>query len=235
MGICINQKAKKLIIFGTGEYGELAHYYFTHDSEYEVVAFTADDEFVKSDVFNGLPIIPFSDLPGKYPSGKYDAHVALSYMKLCQTRAEKYFAMKEKGYNLASYVCTKSVTWPDLTIGDNCFILENQTIQPTVKIGSNVLIWSGNHIGHRSVIKNHTYISSHVCIAGFTEIGSNCFLGINATIKDFVKVGNGVFVTMGALVTTNVKDGSVVVGARGEVFPNESKMAIRLKKKYLNI
>jgi sugar O-acyltransferase (sialic acid O-acetyltransferase NeuD family) len=235
MGMCKNQKSKKLIIFGTGEYGDLAHYYFTHDSEYEVVAFTADDEFVESDSFNGLPLIPFSNLPAKYPPEEYDAHVALSYMKLCQTRAEKYVAMKEKGYKLASYVCTKSVTWPDLTIGDNCFILENQTIQPKVKIGSNVLIWSGNHLGHRCVIKDHTYISSHVCIAGFTEIGSNCFLGINATIKDFVKVGNGVFVTMGALVTTNVEDGSVVVGARGEVFSNESKMAIRLKKKYLKL
>ena len=235
MTLCKKQKTRKLIIFGTGEYGELAQYYFTHDSEYEVVAFTADDEFVDKDTFNGLPLIPFSKLPREYPPEEYEAHVGLSYMKLCRTREEKYYTVKGKGYKLASYVCSKSATWPDLTIGDNCFILENQTIQPTVKIGSNVLIWSGNHLGHRCVINDHTYISSHVCIAGFTEIGSNCFLGINATIKDFVKVGNGVFVTMGALVTTNVEDGSVVVGARGEVFSNESKMAITLKKKYLNL
>ena len=31
VGICINQKAKKPVIFGTGEYGKLAQYYFTHD------------------------------------------------------------------------------------------------------------------------------------------------------------------------------------------------------------
>jgi len=235
VSIDIGKKTRKLVIFGTGEYGSLAHYYFTHDSAYEVVGFTADDEFVESDSFNGLPLVPFSTLPVKYPPEKYDAHVALSYMKLCQTRAEKYFAVKEKGYRLASYVCSKAVTWPDLTIGDNCFILENQTIQPTVKIGSNVLIWSGNHLGHRCVINDHTYISSHVCIAGFAEIGSNCFLGINATIKDYIKIGNGVFVTMGALVTKDVADGCVVVGAKGKVFTKGSETAKELKSKYLNV
>lgn len=226
---------KQLLIFGTGEYGELAQYYFTHDSNYDVAAFVADDEFVKDNVFNGLPLVPFSELPDKYTPDDYDAHVALSYMKLCKTRADKYLAMKKKGYTLASYVCSRSVTWPDLTIGDNCFILENQTIQPTVKIGSNVLIWSGNHLGHRCVIKDHTYISSHVCISGYAEIGSNCFLGVNSAVKDFVKIGNEVFVTMGALVTRDVKDGSVVVGVRGETFPNNSEIARRLRGKYLKI
>ena len=44
-------KHKKLIIFGTGEIGVMAKYYFTYDSEYEVVAFAADDEYVSVDFF----------------------------------------------------------------------------------------------------------------------------------------------------------------------------------------
>ena len=169
----------KLVIFGTGEIGELVHYYLKYDSEYEVVAFTADDEYISGDTFNHLPLIPVSELPNKYPPGQYAAHVALSYNKLNQTRAEKYYMMKSLDYTLVSYVNSKSVYWPDLTIGDNCFILENQTIQPTVKIGSNVMIWSGNHLGHKSHIGDHTYISSHVCISGYTIVGRNCFFGVN--------------------------------------------------------
>ena len=38
---------RQLVIFGTGEIGELANYYFKHDSDYETAAFTADDEYVK--------------------------------------------------------------------------------------------------------------------------------------------------------------------------------------------
>ena len=225
----------KLIIFGTGEIGELAHYYFKHDSEYDVVAFTADDAFVDSDTFNDLPLVAFSELTAQYPPDEYDAHVALSYNRLNQTRAEKYHAMKELGYSLASFVSTKSVTWPDLTIGDNCLILENQTIQPTVKIGSDVMIWSGNHLGHGSTIGDHTYISSHVCISGHTHIGTHCFFGVNSTTRDFVTIGNSVFVAMGALITRDIDDGAVVVGAQGTTFPSDSEVAIKLMKKYFNL
>jgi len=106
-------------------------------------------------------VVPVSELPRQYPPSDYQAHVALSYNKLNQIRKDKYLLMKGLGYRLASYVCSKSVSWPDLAIGDNCFILENQTIQPTVRIGNNVMIWSGNHLGHGCHIRDHAYLSSH--------------------------------------------------------------------------
>lgn len=228
-------KTRKLVLFGTGEIGVLAHYYFTHDSDYEVVAFTSDDELVQSATFQGLPWVPISQLVSKYPPAQYEAHVALSFKKFSQVRAEKYDAMKKLGYRLATYVCSKAATWPDLTIGDNCFILENQTIQPTVTIGSNVMIWSGNHLGHRGVIQDHTYISSHVCIAGYVNVGPHCFLGVNATIKDFVTIGSHVFIGMDASVVKDVPEGAVVVGAKGETYLADTEVARKIKKRFLDI
>ena len=133
-------ESNKIILFGTGEYGELAYYYLKHDSNYEVVAFTSDNEYVEKDIFNGLPHIPISEITNRYPPNEYSAHVALSYKKLNQNKSDKYYHMKKLGYRLINYISTKSVVWPDLEIGDNCFILENQTIQPKVKIGNNVMI-----------------------------------------------------------------------------------------------
>jgi sugar O-acyltransferase (sialic acid O-acetyltransferase NeuD family) len=185
--------------------------------------------------FKDLPLVPLSCLVDEYPPEDFEAHVALSYKKMNRTRDEKYHALKRMGYRMVNYICTKSVTWPDLQVGDNCFILENQTIQPTVKIGSDVIIWSGNHLGHRGVIGDHTYISSHVCIAGFVTVGTHCFIGINATIRDFVKIGNRVFIGMGASVVGDVPDDAVVVGSRGTIFPAESETAIAVKKKYMNL
>jgi len=225
----------KLIIFGTGEIAELAYYYFKHDSNYKIVAFTADDEYVNSNTFKGLPLIPFSEITEKYSPKEYNAHVALSYNKLNQIRAEKYYAVKEKGYKLVSYVCSKSFYWPDLSIGDNCFILENQTIQPTVKIGNNVMIWSGNHLGHGCQIKDHVYISSHVCISGHTIIDEYCFVGVNATFKDFIKIGKRVFITMDASVVKNIKDDAVVIGARCKILKSGDPLAIMLKQNYFNL
>jgi sugar O-acyltransferase (sialic acid O-acetyltransferase NeuD family) len=228
-------KNKKLVIFGTGEIGELASFYFKHDSAYEVVGFTADDEFVQSDTFAGLPVVGISKVKDRFPPMEHDMHVALSYRRLNQIRQEKYLLAKELGYTLASYVCSKSVTWPDLSIGDNCFILENQTIQPTVKIGNNVMLWSGNHIGHGSVIEDHVYMASHVVLSGHTVIGERSFLGVNATVKDFTRVGKDSFITMGALITKDLPDGSVILGAQGTVFEADTKQAQVIKKKYFSL
>lgn len=223
---------QKVVIFGTGEIGELAYFYFTHDSPYQVVGFTADDELVKETIFQGLPVIPISQMKNKFPPDTYQIHVALSYRKLNRIREEKYRSVKALGYTLTSYISTKSVTWPDLVHGDNCFILENQTIQPNVKIGNNVMMWSGNHIGHGAVIKDHVYVSSHVVISGHSVIGERAFLGVNATVRDFVTVGPETFVTMGALVVKDTGTGDVVLAGKGTVFPGGSPEAEKIKKNY---
>jgi len=226
---------KEVIIFGTGEIGELTHFYFKHDSAFKVVGFCADDQYVKENTFNGLPVIPLSELPAKFPKEKYSAHVALSYNKINQVRKEKYLQIKALGYTLPSYICSKSVFWPDLKIGDNCLVLENQTIQPTVEIGNNVMIWSGNHLGHGCKIMDHTYLSSHICISGHTVIGEQCFVGVNSTFKDFIKVGNRVFVTMGADVVKDVPDDAVVMPSPSKILPIEDELAFKIRKKYFNL
>lgn len=222
----------KIIIFGTGEYAELAHYYFTHDSQYEVVAFTADDQYVNSDSFLGLPLVSATEVSKKYPPNLYKAHVALSYRKLNKIREEKYFFMKNMGYELVSYVCSKSVVWSDLNIGDNCFVLENQTIQPTVSIGNNVMIWSGNHLGHNCSISDHTYISSHVCISGHVKIGQRCFLGVNSTVADFVNIGDDCFVGMSAGVTKNLNDGDAILASKSSIFDKKSDLNKKIMASY---
>jgi len=226
------QKDKKLVIFGTGEIGSLAKFYFDRDSIYEVAGFTADDEFVTTKSFEGLPLVAFSRVKEMFPPDDFFMHVALSYRKLNQTRADKYAAAKTLGYRLASYVCTRSVYWDDLNHGDNCFILENQTIQPGVRIGNNVMIWSGNHIGHSAVIEDHCYVSSHVVISGHAVIGERSFLGVNSTIKDFVRIGKGSFVTMNACAAKDVPEGAVVLGASGKIYGPDTKHAQIFKKKY---
>jgi len=226
---------KKLIIFGSAEIARLARYYFEHDSAYSVCAFTVDDAFVNAATFEGKPLVPFSEVVEQYPPETYEMFVALSYQKLNRLRREKYNQAKSAGYTLASYICSRSVTWPDIVIGDNCFILENQTIQPTVNIGSNVMIWSGNHLGHGSIIGDHTYVSSHVVICGHVEIGEGCFLGVNSTLKDFTVLGDECFVGMGASVTQNLEGGSVVLSESSQMLAPDDRRARALKRQYFKI
>ena len=141
--------------------------------------------------------------------------------------------MKSLGYELVSYICSKSVLWQDLQYGDNCFILENQTIQPTVKIGSNVMIWSTNHLGHNCEIKDHVYLASGITVSGHTIIGERTFVGVNVAFKDFLDIGKDCFITMGTNVTKNIEEGSTVTSSK--TFSAEDIVNKKLKKKYFNL
>ncbi len=200
---------KPLVIFGAGDIAELAHFYFTRDTEYQVAAFTVDADYMKGDEFCGLPVVAFEGLAESYPSAAHDMFIAVSYAKLNAVRRDKYLAARDKGYRLASYVSSHATVLNDGRIGDNCFILEDNTIQPFVTIGNDVTLWSGNHVGHHSQIADHCFITSHVVIAGGVRIGERSFVGVNATLRDHVSIGAGCVIGAGSLILKDAADDTV--------------------------
>jgi sugar O-acyltransferase (sialic acid O-acetyltransferase NeuD family) len=204
---------KKLVIFGISDAAELAHYYFTRDSDYRVEAFSVDSAYLSdgSD-FCGLPIVPFENVAGIYPPDQYAFFVALGYSNLNQTRKEKYLATKALGYELASYVSSKASILNDGRIGDNCFILEDNTIQPFVTIGNNVTLWSGNHIGHHTRIDDHCFLASHIVVSGRVHVCESCFIGVNATLRDHITVGEKCIIGAGALILADAEAGGLYIG-----------------------
>lgn len=207
---------KSLVIFGTGDIALLAHYYFSSDSEYRVAAFTIDAEFIKEHEYCGLPVVPFDQVRDQYPPDTNDFFVALAYSRLNALRKEKYLSAKAMGYRLASYVSSRATILNDARIGDNCFIFEDNTVQPFVTIGNNVTLWSGNHIGHHSTIGDHCFIASHVVISGGVEVGEQCFIGVNATLRDHIKIGERCVIGAGALLLADAEPEGVYIGSATE-------------------
>lgn len=206
----------KLVIFGSGDIAQLAHYYFSNDSLYDVVAFTVDSEYKTVGEFCGLPLIAFSELKAFFSPQDVSVFVALSYSKLNAVRKQKYLAVKAMGYTLASYISSKATVLNQQDIGENCFILEDNTIQPFVKIGNNVTLWSGNHIGHHSIIRDHTFIASHIVVSGGVEIGEQCFIGVNATLRDHIQIGDRCVIGAGVLLLANAEADGVYKGTATE-------------------
>lgn len=212
----------KVVVFGTEKLAELAQFYFTNDSPYEVVAFTANESFIKEKEFMELPVVPFEEIEKHYPPDEFKMFIAVGYTRLNTVRAEKYNEAKNKGYELISYVSSKAIRWGDTEIGDNCFILENQVIQPSVKIGNNVILWSGNHFGHNVIIGDHCWIASHVVICGGVSIGPYSFIGVNATIRDDVSIGRECIIGAGALILNDTRDKAVYIARPTELYRLDS-------------
>jgi sugar O-acyltransferase (sialic acid O-acetyltransferase NeuD family) len=198
---------KKLIIVGNSSFADIAFEYFQEGNEYEVIAFSVEEKFLKSGEHLGRPNIPFERIESYYKPCDHSIFVATVYTELNRLRTRLANESKLKGYSLASYISPCAFVWKNVSIGEHCFIFEDNTIQPYVKICDNVVLWSGNHIGHHSIVEQNCFISSHVVISGHCVIGQNSFLGVNSTVSNNVIIGPDNWIAPSNTITKNTEDG----------------------------
>lgn len=209
-------KTRKLVIVGDSAFAEIAHEYFDVDSDYEVVAFSVERDFLKHDEKRGLPIVPFEELESHFDPATHEVYVAATYTQLNRLRARLAATAKAKGYRLASYVSSRAFVWRNVELGEHCFIFEDNTVQPFVRIGNNVVLWSGNHVGHHSVVHDNCFVASHAVISGFCDIGRNTFIGVNATLSNNVTIGENNWIGIGVTIVHNTERDQLFKGEQSE-------------------
>jgi carbonic anhydrase/acetyltransferase-like protein (isoleucine patch superfamily) len=173
---------------GDSAIAEIAYEYFTHDSPYEVVGVRGGRGVPKRDELFGLPSWRSSGWrsTSRRPSTACTPPWVTTSSTGCGRASRP--RPRQRGYALASYVSSRAFVWRNVEIGEHCFIFEDNTVQPFVRIGDDVVLWSGNHIGHHSVIRDHVFVASHVVISGFCDVGAHSFVGVNATVANNVTI-----------------------------------------------
>jgi sugar O-acyltransferase (sialic acid O-acetyltransferase NeuD family) len=202
----------KVIVFGVKDTAELAHFYLENDSEHEVFAFCVNKKYLTSDVFKDLPVVALEEIDKLYPTTQYKFFAPMTAVNMNRNREAVYNEIKMLGYDFVSYVSSKATVYNGAKIGENCFILEDNTIQPFTEIGNNVVLWSGNHIGHHSIIKDHVFFTSQVVLSGHCIVESHCFFGVNSTVRDFTHVAMGTLVAMSASIFKGTEEWGVYIG-----------------------
>lgn len=207
---------KPLVIFGTGAFAEIAHYYFEHDSLYTVAAFTVDASYVVEAIFHGLPVIAFEELEANFPPDQVTLFVAMGIQKVNQQRAAKVAEAEGRGYRLASYLSSKARVADDLVLNPNSFIMEDVTVQPKVSVGRDSVLWPKTSIGFRSRIGDHCWLVA-ATLGESVSVGDYTFIGINATITSYRTIAPSNVIGAGALILENTKEFSVYKGHASEV------------------
>ena len=212
---------KKVIIFGTGELAQRIFFYLK-DSNDQVVAFCANKSKIDRDELFGLPIIAFENIEERFPSDEFSMFIALAYSEMNKKRTKFFDEAKSKGYELYSFIHPSTKVWDEFEMGENCFILANNVIQPFVKLGNNVLIGSNNLISHNTTIGDNCFITSNVTMGGHVVMGKNCFVGLSATINQRIKIGNECVVGAGTLISKNINDKEVYAENSSKRLPQSS-------------
>ena len=200
----------KLVIYGIGPFAKLLHYYLTNDSDYEVVAFCADEAYIKEKEFCGLPVVAFEEIENIYSPEKYKMLVAVGYSKM-RNRKIMFEKAKAKNYVLVNYIHS-SVINHELKLGENNIILAGCVIEPNVEIENNNVIWSMTLLGHDCKIENHNYISAQCLIAGDTKIKNLCFIGNGTTMINRVVIENETYLVAGTNLRKNTKEYGMYMG-----------------------
>jgi sugar O-acyltransferase (sialic acid O-acetyltransferase NeuD family) len=217
-----------LVIIGAGEFAQIACEYFQHDSDYDVVAFSVERDYLSEKSLLGRPVVAYESLPERYPPSDVTAFVAIPASQLNRLRTRLYQDAKGKGYRFATYVSSRAFVWRNAELGENSFIFENNVIQPFVRIGNNCVLWSGNHVGHRTVVGDNVFIASHAVISGYCEIGASSFVGVNTTFNDRVKIAQDCVIGSGALVVRHTEPGRVYLGSPARALEGRSSFDVVL-------
>jgi sugar O-acyltransferase (sialic acid O-acetyltransferase NeuD family) len=200
---------KKLIIYGTSSALVQSYYDFTHDSDFEVVAFTVKRNEIRVNEFLGLPVVPFEEIESLYPPETFKLFIAVYFNRVNKVRKQIYEESKAKGYELASFISTKAIVWPELAIGENCMICDGANVRPFTKIGNDTFIMPNAVVGHDAIIGEHCYLAiSAVMLAGST-VNAQCVIGANATILNGVTIANECVIGAGAVINSNTKEKGV--------------------------
>jgi sugar O-acyltransferase (sialic acid O-acetyltransferase NeuD family) len=202
---------RRLIILGCGNFGQAAHHYFVHDSDYEVVAFAVDGSMLDAESFQQLPVVALEEIQERYPPGDHDLFVAVGLRDLNRQRAAKIAQCEGLGYQLASYVSSRAIVPPGFTPGANTWIMETAHLHPYVTVGNDAIIWGSSTVGFKSVIGDHCWISGGLIGDGVT-VGQGTFLGLGATIASFATVGKHNVIGAGALILKDTQDFEVFRG-----------------------
>jgi len=217
-----------IVVFGAGQIADVAKVYIDAHSSDRIVGFTVDGAFRKSETFRGLPLVSWERLEDIFPPGSVKLLGPLSYRRLNDFRRERHLEGKARGYEFATFIHPQSHVYTR-DIGENCFILEANVIQPFVRIGVGVMLWSGNHIGHHAQIGDYCFLASHVAVGSGVTLGERCFIAGSVGIETSLALGDACFVGSGALVKRNLPAQSVVPGPNDAVAPYPSSRLKRLR------
>ena len=199
---------RKLVIFGTRAFAEVAHYYFTREAGRCVAAFTVDGAYLEASSFRGLPVVPFEEVERRFPPSEHEVFVAVGYHGMNRQRSDRMAAVEAKGYRLASFVSARADTPDDFVVEPNVMIMERVFLQPFVEVGRGSILWSTTRVGFRTRIGAYCWVVCPI-FGESVELGDYSFVGLNAILGPGIKIGSANVIGAGALVMHSTGDGEV--------------------------
>lgn len=207
---------KKIIIIGNSITAEIIYQYISKDDRYHIECFCVDKKYLKNSTLFDKQVIALEDLSDKYSSKEYKILIAMGYKDLNRDRELIFNKIKEKGFEVLTYIHKDAKIYTEYEIGEGSLVLANTVVEPFAKIGKNSFIWANCTIAHHSIVEDNCWIASGTTIAGESKVCSNTFVGVGVTVVNQVRVEIFNIIGANALISSNTKENEVYLARSGE-------------------
>jgi sugar O-acyltransferase (sialic acid O-acetyltransferase NeuD family) len=224
-------KTMKTVVYGNGAMAKVLYSYARHSMN--ICGFTVDDSCIpaNSDSFCNLPLVPLSKIQETFDPEECQMIIAVGFLDMNELREKKYLELKSKGYVFSTYIHESVLIHDDVTIAENCIILDHVSIHPGCRIGQGTFITSNVNVGHDCFVGPYNWINAGVSIAGGCHIGQGCFWGVNSSTAENIDIGKHNFIAANTLINKNTKDNEVYLSEPGQLFRLSSKSFLNFIKK----
>lgn len=220
---------KKTIIYGNGEYARHIHQNILDQGGLDIVAFTADRQFIRERSLRGLPVVDFEDVERSYPPDEFSMLVVIAFWKM-RNREVMFTKAKAKGYSLENFIGSGAIVSGEVVMGKNNIINEGVVLGPFGQLGDNNMIRANTYVGHNAKIHSHCYIAPGCTIGGGCEIKSLSFIGIGATVIDGITVEKETLIGAGSLVLKNTEPWSRYFGSPAKKVGEHAETGIAFER-----
>tara|TARA_R110002072_G_scaffold298816_2_gene473259 strand:- start:2065 stop:2751 length:687 start_codon:yes stop_codon:yes gene_type:complete len=207
------QNDKPVIIYGNGHMANMLFHFMKVN--HDIACFAVDDHCITNDIFESLPVIPFSQIENRFPPATHNMIISIGFCQMNSLRKRKYLESIDKGYQLINYIHSSVVIHDTNTLGQNNIILDHASIHPNTKIGNGNFISSNGNLGHGCTVGDFCWINAGVCVGGESQLGSQSFLGMNATIGHGIKIADESFIGAHTLVAHDTFHKEVYLSENG--------------------
>lgn len=120
--------------------------------------------------------------------------------------------LKEKGIKPLSLVSKYGLLDKLDSCGEGIQVMPGAIAHKFTSIGRQCILNTNSTVDHECKLGDGVHVMGGASIAGRVEIGDFSTVGTNATILPNIVIGKNVYIGAGAVVTKNVEDHTVVVG-----------------------
>ncbi len=204
---------KKNVIFGNNNIAKmLCQDLLRCGSDFKVVAFCVDDEYLTGDTFLGLPQLSFLSACSVYPPSDFNMISTVNTTTALRSRLDIFRRIKDAGYHMPNYVSPMADVSPEIEMGENNIIMAQAHVGLGGKMGDFNLIRQGAYIGHDFHLGDNNVFAPRSIGGGHLETGNNSYFGLGSIVIDNISIADDTFIGAGAVVIRHTQAATLYVG-----------------------